>query len=76
MLVTIEKLTELPDARHPHNIEVGYTRTGEFVAPPEVGKAFWLGWNWRTSPVTEIIDETTFKTYNSVYKFTLHAPTV
>ena len=72
MLVTIEKLTELPDARHPHNIEVGYTHTGKFINPPEIGERFYVGPTWSTSPVMEIISDTVFKTLNSIYKITLH----
>ena len=67
MEIKLEKLKELPDAKHPNNIEVGFIKTGNFVAEPEVGKAFYIGWNWRTSLVTEIIDANTFRTLNSIY---------
>lgn len=70
MEIKLEKITELPDARHPNNIEVGYIKTGLFVSEPIVGKSFWIGYNWATSTVTEIIDKNTFKTLNSTYRWT------
>ena len=67
--VRLEKLTELPNALHPHNIEVGFVKEGVLVAVPKVGESFWLGLRWSTSVVTEIIDDRTFKTCNSVYRW-------
>ena len=69
MKIKLEKLKELPDALHPNNIEVGYVKEGEFNAKPEVGKPFYIGYNYRTSDVQEIIDEFTFRTYNSIYRY-------
>jgi len=69
MKIKLEKLKELPDAKHSNNIEVGYVKEGDFIKTPEIGEAFWCG-NWyRTSPVKEIIDEQTFKTCNSIYRW-------
>lgn len=65
--VSIKKLSELPDAKHPNNIDVGYERQGNFIAAPEVGECFWVGHEWRTSTVVEILSEHTFKTRNSIY---------
>lgn len=70
MKIILEKISELPDAMHPNNIEVGHLQTGELISEPEVGKCFWVGYFWRTSIVKEIIDENTFKTCNSIYRWT------
>ena len=69
--VTIEKLSELDEAIHPNNILEGFTKTGDFISPPKVGENFWVGCSWRTSTVKEIINDTTFKTCNSIYKITV-----
>jgi hypothetical protein len=66
--ITLTKIKELEDATHPFNIEEGYSRRGELISEPEIGQRFYVGWNWSTSPVREIIDENTFKTLNSIYK--------
>ncbi len=66
MKIRLTKLKELPDAEHPNNIEEGFEKIGEFIGKPEVGEAFWLGMNWRTSPVTELLEDNTFKTLNSI----------
>lgn len=63
------KVEELAEAVHPNNIEVGYDVTGAFVKEPKIGEAFWVGLGWRTSKVTEIISEDTFKTLNSTYRW-------
>lgn len=67
--IKLTKLDELPDAIHQNNIETGYTVTGPFYGKPEVGKCFWVGGWFRTSFVKEIIDENTFKTCNSIYRW-------
>jgi hypothetical protein len=72
MLVKITKIKELEDALYPNNIEVGFeavksVKPEEFELPI-LGERFWLGW-WSTSNVKEIIDDNTFRTYNSIYKW-------
>lgn len=74
MKIKITKLKEVENPRHPNNIEEGYTRVGTFINPPEIGQRFGLsgrsfGDYWSTSPVQEIIDENTFRTLNSVYRW-------
>jgi hypothetical protein len=69
MKIILEKLKELPDAKHPNNIEIGFIKIGEFLSEPKVNRPFYVGPSWRTSKVTEIIDSNTFKTMNSIYKF-------
>ena len=69
MIIRLEKLTELPDAKHPNNKEVGYTKEGTFIEAPKVGETFLVGMQFQTSIVNEIIDKNTFKTLNSTYKW-------
>ena len=71
MIIKLTKLQELPDAIHPNNIEVGFKKTlyVDKVLKPMKGVRFPPMSYWSTSIVTEIIDENTFKTLNSVYKW-------
>lgn len=66
--IILEKISELENAKHPNNKEVGYIRIGKMYQEPEIGQPFYCGINFRTSNVTEIIDGNTFKTLNSVYR--------
>ncbi len=70
MKIKLEKLNELPDAIYKNNIEVGFTKEGIMIDEPKIGEAFYVGYGWRTSEVKEIIDEHTFKTCNSIYRWT------
>ena len=70
--VRLTKLKEVDNPVHPKNIEEGWTRDfivskGRFKEPI-IGECFYLN-IFLTSPVQEIIDETTFSTLNSVYKW-------
>ena len=74
--VTITKLKELKDAKHPNNIEVDFTTTiavNDFMFhKPRVGESFSLRSSHEgffTSKVTEIISPTKFKTLNSIYSW-------
>ena len=67
MIVKLKKITELPDARHPNNIIVGFEKEGKFIDIPKIGDNFYVGYFWRTSRVQEIIDDHTFKTLSSIY---------
>ena len=71
MIIKLTKLQELPDAAHPNNIEVGFEKMlyVDKVFKPMKGVRFPPMSYWSTSVVTEIIDENTFKTLNSVYKW-------
>ena len=71
MEIKLEKINELPNAKHPNNIEVGYVKIGKLISTPKVGEQFYLGYTYRTSVVVEIINENTFKTLNSIYRWTL-----
>lgn len=66
--VKITKLTELPDALHPNNIQEGFSKIGFIEREPTLGERFNVG-QFSTSSVQEIIDSNTFKTYSSVYKW-------
>lgn len=77
MKIKIIKLKELSNAVHPHNIDEGFRMIGNipnnYFKIPTIGERFELGITnqgfWSTSGVQEIIDEFTFKTYNSIYKY-------
>jgi hypothetical protein len=69
MRIRLEKIEERDDAAVPNKIAVGYSVRGEIREKPEIGKRFYVGYGWSTSPVQEIIDERTFKTFNSVYRW-------
>lgn len=68
--IKLTKHSELEDAVHPGNIDEGCVVIGEFMHEPEVGYGFWVrreNDHWRTSVVTEIINDNMFKTLNSIY---------
>jgi hypothetical protein len=69
MEILLEKIKELPDAKHPKNIDDGHIVKGSLLELPKVGNNFWVGHTWRTSTVEEIIDGHTFKTMNSIYRW-------
>jgi hypothetical protein len=71
MKIKLTKLEELPNAFHPHNIEVGYEKVGDYFDDPKVGECFWVGPSWSTSTVIEIISIDTFRTLNSIYKWSI-----
>jgi hypothetical protein len=52
---------------HPNGITEGYVREGILWQAPEIGVSCMVG-DFYTSVITEIVDETTFKTRNSTYK--------
>jgi hypothetical protein len=72
MKIKLTKLEESKNPLYPNNIEVGFEKIidlGEFKCFPEVGDRFPpISW-WSTSPVQRIIDDNTFETYNSIYKW-------
>jgi len=73
MRIKITKLKELPDALNPNNIEEGWSK--EFEIPTEywrepcVGERFYASLSWSTSGIQEIIDDKTFRTYSSIYRW-------
>jgi hypothetical protein len=74
MIIKLEKLRESKNPEHPNNIQDGYTHIGHLKETPVVGENFWVGINWRTSTVKKIIDENTFETCNSIYRWSEHKP--
>lgn len=72
MEIRLEKIEELTDALHPNNIPVGKIVCGKFLKEPTVGKPFCVVLDgeriYRTSIVTEILGNDSFKTNNSIYK--------
>jgi len=72
MKIKLTKLSELEDALHPNNIEVGYELIREVnenrFKEPQLGERFWIG-TFSTSGVQEIIDKNTFRTYSNIYRW-------
>jgi hypothetical protein len=68
--VRLTKLEERPDALYKNNISVGFSKEGKFIKEPVVGESFFVGYGYSTSTVTNIIDENTFRTRNSIYQWT------
>ncbi len=73
--VIIKKIKDLGCSPDPHRKDEGYERIAFLTnQKPEVGKEFWIPTSkfettWlKTSTVTEIINENTFKTRNSIYQ--------
>ena len=59
------------NGNHPNGIIEGYTRVGKLINDIVIGDQVLVANNaryLRTSEVTEIIDDITFKTENSTYK--------
>jgi hypothetical protein len=69
MKIKVTKISDCENPEHPDHIPPNYVRVGTLVEAPEVGKPFWLGFDWRTSPVTKVVDKRTFETMNSIYKW-------
>lgn len=67
--VILTKLKDCEDPRHADHIQPGFEKVGYIVGEPEVGKSFIIGPYWATSAVQEIIDENTFRTLNSIYRW-------
>lgn len=68
--VRLTKLREADNPTHPNNIEIGYVFRGMITAKPCVGEPLHIYGpkGGVTSSVKEIINETEFKTHNSIYK--------
>jgi hypothetical protein len=56
-------------ADHPRNVKIGFSIDGIMMRPVTVGDSFYVGRNWATSVVQEILSENIFKTMNSTYKW-------
>lgn len=72
MRVRLTKIKEAENPLHPNNIEEGRIAEGFTENIPTVGERFTIaGFNtwFSTSAVQEIIDENTFRTHNSIYKW-------
>ena len=76
-MIKVTKLEELEDAKHPHNINVGFEKQFNVKEIPtvEIGCKFVIGDKTRyfhSSYVQEVIEENDelliFKTLNSIYK--------
>lgn len=73
MKVKLTKLKEADNPKHPNNIQEGHEVIGDFTKDPVVGEQFVIDLDedyiWHTSIVQEIIDDKTFRTNNSIYKW-------
>jgi hypothetical protein len=72
MKVKLTKIKSLLEGSHPNNIEEGYVKIGIVHKPPTEGESFLMTTNttwFCTSVVTKILDNNTFETMNSVYKW-------
>ena len=74
-----KKSDDIFGGMHPNGIDPGYTVIGNFEKPPTVGERFVItGRGIRrylnTSPVSEIISGTEFKTENSTYELLPYNP--
>lgn len=70
--ITLVKLGDCENPHLAHHIPAGHQVEGWLLNEPELGKAFWVNAAWRTSLVTEVIDQDNFKTMNSVYHIVRH----
>jgi hypothetical protein len=67
MIVKMTKLKDSDTAEYKNHIEEGKEVIGEITELPKVGECFYVGMNYRTSAVKEIISLTRFRTNNSIY---------
>jgi hypothetical protein len=74
MEVILTKVKELEDALVPNNIPERYNRKGTLLSEPKIGECVVINpgklSQFNTSTVLEILDDNTFKTYNSIYTIT------
>lgn len=73
--ILIKKSDDVFDGFHPNGKDEGYTIIGTFNKAPTVGERFIIRGRrlteyLNTSPVTEIVSDTVFKTENSTYELT------
>lgn len=75
MRVKLVKLNEVEAPIHPNNIEEGRVEYGNTDELPEVGKRFTImdgNSRWfSTSIVQEVLEDGKFRTYNSIYQYTI-----
>ena len=72
--IRLRKINDSENPRHGGHIEVGFDKVftvdSSYFRVPAVGERFNIG-DLSTSGVQEIIDDKTFKTYNSIYEWTV-----
>lgn len=70
--IRLTKVTHLMDIPHPNGIDEGFEVIGTTNLEPEIGINYvvsrYNGGYLVTSPITEVISSTHFKTKNSEYK--------
>lgn len=73
--ILVKRSDDVFNGFHPNGIGRGYTTIGTFDKAPTVGERFIIRGErltqyLNTSPVTEIVSDTVFKTQNSTYELT------
>ncbi len=68
MKVKMIKLKDSDIAEYENHIPAGHEVIGEIDTLPKVGECFYIGINYRTSTVKEILSLTMFRTNNSIYQ--------
>jgi len=68
--IKLTKIEDFTNGEHKNNINKGYTKKGLELKLPTIGEPYILESRkyFSTSKVLEILDDTTFKTINSIYK--------
>ena len=81
MKIKITKEQEKENSYNPNNIDEGFFKVVELseeefenFEKPRVGACFWVGFSYRTSVVTKLINDKKFETLNSVYKWEILKP--
>lgn len=72
--IRIKKLKEADNPIHPDNIPVDFIRIGAFIAYPQLEQRFYVGFDWSTSAVQEILPNNQFRTLNSIYEWEFTYP--
>lgn len=69
-LIKLEQVSQVPPG-YTITVKVGDVHSGKMKDWPQIGESFTIEkglYLFKTTPVSEIIDDRTFKTRNSVYK--------
>jgi hypothetical protein len=71
-LISVTKVGESPHPKFKSFFDMGETKRGPFKSFPKVGEPFVISSRYTTSDVVEILDENTFMTLNSIYKYKIY----
>ena len=65
------KLVKVSDRSKKTGKMATFEITGLFMGPPIVGKSFWVGNVWKSTPVVKVLPDNTFQTQDGVYMYTI-----